>query len=281
MMVPESSVPVVAPNLGSALESFSLAQTLAITCALQRRKDAHKGIHEFRKAIRRLRSVLLLGGSLFGELGMTIDAFLRRLCRSLSALRDAHVAIEQTRLHSGNASDVELKALWKRISKMLVDAQARLLRHTWLKDPRFGRRQLRVEKMHAAILKLPWATLEATTVCAEVNKTRKRVDRAARRAEEKPTLLHRHRWRRRLRRHRMQIMALATMLDDGSLPATVDGIDRIAHVIAHHVARVKHFKQRIDALGAELDLQILRTALRRLPKCRDRDLALTQLRLNS
>ncbi len=77
-----------------------------VLAALAAPCDQNEGIHAARKAIRRMRAVLALLDEDEFELERE-DRSLRRLGKSLSALRDAHVVVEAAKrlqvLHSGPA----------------------------------------------------------------------------------------------------------------------------------------------------------------------------------
>src|SRR5512144_486584 len=76
-------------TLAAAFHDYCSAQITLVSEALQRRNHVHRGVHEARKGIRRLRSVIALGSPNFGETATGIDGALRRLVRSLSRVRDA------------------------------------------------------------------------------------------------------------------------------------------------------------------------------------------------
>lgn len=81
-----------------------MGELAQIEAALSRSRSRHRGVHEARKAIRRLRALLGLGDDIFGAAGEAIDEQLSRVGKSLSTLRDAQVVVDTTRRCADEAS---------------------------------------------------------------------------------------------------------------------------------------------------------------------------------
>ncbi|WP_419403855.1 CHAD domain-containing protein [Stenotrophomonas rhizophila] len=120
-----------------------LAQDGARVVAALAAPDDQNGIHAARKAIRRMRAVLALLDEDEFELERE-DRSLRRLGKSLSALRDAHVVVEAAKrlqvLHPGPA--------WAGVVGTLEQRRADILQRAAAVDPQFARR--RGPRSHAA-----------------------------------------------------------------------------------------------------------------------------------
>lgn len=262
-------------SLAAALENYCRAQITLVAEALRRRSHVYRGVHEARKGIRRLRSVISLGSPYFGDSATKIDAALRRLGRSLSQVRDAQVAIDCARRKAEDAASPEQRALWQRITTQLAAARTRMMRQARARDPTFRKRQSTIGQIGDGILRLPWANVDPAMLRARLKQSRRRAGRAADRYLDSPRLLHLHRLRRRLRRYRMQITALTTILDS---PTSMRVSRRIDAIVGKYFRAFERITHRVDQLGELLDTQLLRIAIRRLSPGADRTAALVLLR---
>ncbi|HVI56262.1 MAG TPA: CHAD domain-containing protein [Luteibacter sp.] len=98
---PPTSAPTSPKPLHQILAEEAQRECAKADRALADAANRHKGIHEARKAIRRLRSLLRLVAPVLGDTIDAIDSRLRRLARGLSALRDAHVVVNTAELAAG------------------------------------------------------------------------------------------------------------------------------------------------------------------------------------
>lgn len=225
-------------DIGAALRRLALRELTAAGNGLARTGTArHAGIHAARRALRHVRALLALGAEEFGRAGAVVDARLQRLNRSLSPLRDAHVAWATL----AQVPDVPQR---RRVSAALRARRDALARD--VSDEMLQRRRAALERTRAVLEGLDWAQLDAKTLRAGLKDARKRLAKAQRRAGERYDLARRHRWRRRLRKlhQQRQLLARAKIAVDVKAP------------------RRAHRLQRL--LGAERDLQLLRTLLQRL-----------------
>ena len=87
-------------QLGERARLLAREECRAIGRALAAKRRIHTGIHDARKAIRRLRSLLALVEARIPE-ATPIDQQLERLGDGLSHLRDAHVVVETARKVAG------------------------------------------------------------------------------------------------------------------------------------------------------------------------------------
>lgn len=262
-------------SLAAALHDYCSAQINLVSEALQRRNHVYRGVHEARKGIRRLRSVLALGSPQLGETATRIDAALRRLVRSLSRLRDAQVARDCARRRAEDAASPEQRALWQRMTIKLASARTRLMRQARARDAGFLKRQSAIDRIGRSISMLPWAEVDPATLRVQLKQSRKRAGRAADRYLYEPRVLHLHQLRRRMRRYRMQLTALRAILESG---ASTRVTRELAVTVGKYFNAFERVTRRVDQLGELLDTQLLRTAIRRLPASADRTAALVVLR---
>lgn len=228
-----------------------------IVRALADTRHRHHGIHRARKAIRTLRAQLgLLKPALDRpdrERLRRIDARLKRLCRSLSPLRDAHVAAVTASTLRGAVTPGARSAL----EAALVLRRDETLADALRQDPGFRDRRVATAAIRAEVAALPWHALGERAARRALRRSRKRVERAERKARRLPTSPMRHRWRRRLRRLRLQLEAF-----DAALPAGPDAVP--AHTPGHHA-----LKQQTDRLGHLQDVQLMCRLARRIASVRN------------
>ncbi|MBB5016376.1 CHAD domain-containing protein [Rehaibacterium terrae] len=234
------------PPLGDALCDYAQAELRrAIDCFGWRGGRVHAGVHQGRKSLRRVRAVLALGGERLGPGMPLLDRELRRICRSLSAERDAQALVETLdHLRSRTRSEA-MAAHLRRARRQAAALRAKTLRDTLAADPALGGRRARLRVLLAALPALEWRALDADAVQAGLARSRGRVGRAAARALRRGKPADWHRLRRRLRRLAQQATALRRTGHGGMIGAPPD----------RHLAA---------ALGWLQDLQLLRA------RCSDR-----------
>jgi CHAD domain-containing protein len=273
------AIPLISP--AHALWRFCQTQLVRVDAALRPNAHPHRGVHDARKGIRRLRSVIALGAPRFEDAAEKIDRALQRLGRGLSKLRDAHVAVDLARDKMREAVDATQRTLWQHIVEMLVFARTQVLHDARAADADFLRRRQRVARIAEAISALRWDELDTATLRRQLARSRKRAERAARRSDENPDLQRLHTLRKRLRRQRMQITALSTILDPSSEKTqadfTVDANAEFRSDVARHATTHAHIVQQVDTIGAVLDAGLLRLAVRRLARGEHRSAALALL----
>jgi CHAD domain-containing protein len=233
--------------LGLALASHMAAQARVAMRALNQAQDRHRAVHEARKAIRRIRSGLALAGKTVGTQLAPIDTELRRLAKGLSRLRDAHVIVAAAK-QLGQADPTEI---WAEVSLLLELRRDRLLAEALEKDGGFQKRQDRLRKVAANIADLPWHSVTKHDVRDAIDRSARRADRAKQGFESSPAPAMLHRWRRRVRRIRLQSETIKKLEAGGSL----------AHADHHKLA--KHSLGKLaDSLGHKQDLQVLSSTLK-------------------
>jgi hypothetical protein len=235
----------------------------AILRALASRHHIHVSIHGARKAIRRLRALLFLVEDRLEDVA-AVDRRLKRLGGSLSALRDAHVMVVTA---EGLAARGKAKQ-WAAAIKRLVRRRDGLIQRALARDVNFRRRRRVVERAARQLADMPWHELEATDLRQALERSCHRVAKAEARAKADPLPANLHRWRRRVRKLRMQM----------------EGLARIAPDIAKGVAKesaskaAKALHKLSDQLGAFQDKQMLRNVLRRMRSLPHRAQTARQLR---
>jgi CHAD domain-containing protein len=232
----------------------------AIGRALASKRRVHTGIHDARKAIRRLRALLALVEHRIDD-AKPIDAALERLGDGLSGLRDAHVVVETARKFGRH------RKRWRpAIAALEARRDAKLARMLAL-DPGFDRRRDLVKRLEARLQFLDWSRLRLVDLDNGLEASQLRVDTAEKHAAFDPAPEHLHRWRRRVRRLRFQLDAVGKIS-----PETMLKSSRL-----HPGRDPKALRRLGDALGERRDEQMLESALRRIRGLPNRPELLAQL----
>jgi CHAD domain-containing protein len=246
--------PQSAPSIPTALALFASRECRGIARALANTRDRHGGIHAARKGLRRLKSLLRLGESVFGHALPAIEERIGKLATGLSPLRDAHVAVNLARDMAGPRPS----AAWATAIATLEHREDGRLVEALHRDPRFLKRRHAIRELADLIERLPWRALKRGVIEAALDSQQQRVVKAEKRVGKAATPANLHRWRRRARRLRMQLQYWKRLL-------------RATHKHAHHRARhdkaaTQAMSKLSDALGAKQDLRALRAQLRALRK---------------
>ena len=224
------------------LQRLALGQIDAAQALLNLRTPAmHDAIHEARRAMRRARAILQMLRPALGEHYEPLAKPLRDAGAALSSLRDAQAVIEA------------VEQLAKRQPPLLAEnARAALM-------PRLRRRRNAACRQQSEVLDRVDALLAAARTAvaswtgdasdADILKGLRcgyaRAARALRRARRDPAM-HLHRWRQRVREHRLQLELLHPVWPE---------------VIGAQVAEARRLAR---LLGAERDLQLLLAVFTRL-----------------
>ena len=233
----------------------------AIGRALGTRRGIHEGIHDARKAIRRLRSLLALVKTRLPETEK-IDMQFERLGDGLSSLRDAHVVIETARSFRGSH-----RKRWKPAIDALSAKRDERLARLLDSDPDFLKRRALLRRLEAQLDFVDWSKLRVPDLQDAIEASQQRIHRAEQMAASDPSLENTHRWRRRVRRLRFQLEALAKLSPDS--------------VRKHSRKHPKHDPKALhklgDALGNRRDELMLEAALKRIRGLEHRPAMLSQL----
>jgi len=241
------------PVTGTFLAALARKECKAVAKALGNRKDRHRGIHEARKAIRRLRSLIALVSDAVGHETAKIDVALRNQAKRLSALRDSQVVVVMAEKLAVGDDTGE----WA-IAAQVLAVQRDLLLETELgKDPAFARRIAAIADIAIVFDKLRWKRISQKSLQQSIKKSQRRVNKSEHDAAEQRTPASLHRWRRRVRRLRLQLDA-------------VNALNRLAGVKiqageAHKNKSTKALVRLADQLGWRQDIQVLRAALKTFP----------------
>ena len=233
----------------------------AVLAALVPTADVHGSIHEARKAIRRLRALLQLVDQRL-DVGIA-DRILQRTGDSLSALRDAHATIGTAERFARRDHE-----RWQPVVVTLAQRRDALLATALVQDPGFERRRSWVRRALARIETAPWHRLKAADLRRGLERGRRRADKARKRARRDADADALHRWRRRVRKLRMQVEAVATIK-----PARVASLGG-----ERHADQARRLHALSDRLGRRQDLDVLRMLLEGMPGLDDRDALLDQVR---
>lgn len=245
-------------TLGPSLQAYADAQLLrALDCLGWQGRRVHAGVHQARKSLRRVRACLALAGFERKGAGKALDQRIARICRSLSALRDAHARIETLdRLIAGH-DDEDTRLILQRARRLLLASRRLVLAETLREDPALSEHRERIRHAHDELLALPWARLGDDDIDAAIARSLRRCGKAQHRALDRGDPEDWHRWRRRRRRLLQQHAALAACGHEQ--PASIERQRKLA-----------------DHLGASQDLSVLFDYFghaRRLPDI-ERDLVL-------
>ena len=257
-----------ATTIGDLLRTNALHEADAAARLLARRGAAlHRGVHEARRAIRRMRSTLRLGLPALGERTAAILDELKELAESLSAARDADVAVETLKLLAEDSDDASVRRLLSRAGRRFAERRARQYREMLREDPGLALRLGRLQRLRGNTALLPWAALNPHVVHAGIASSMLRARRLGDRAHDSAKGDLRHRWRRRLRRLRQQLRIVESEL--GWLLSTreswswPDPTSESPGALVLVEVKPKTIAAITDRLGFEHDLRALRGALRR------------------
>jgi CHAD domain-containing protein len=237
----------------------ALARLVTALCRLARqglaRKDRrHDGVHRVRKAIRSLRAVLALAHETLGGPAEPIDRALQQFARSLSMLRDSHVSVATAR---SLATDEEKQA-WLDVAARLDTRCEHRLAHTLARDPGFAKRRARLARISKALAALPWNKVERRSLQHALIEGELRVAKAERKAKTKMTADRLHRWRRQVRRLRMQVDIMRRI---EACPGPLRKMQE---------ERIGQLKKRTDLLGRRQDLEVLAQLLPQVSEASNR-----------
>jgi hypothetical protein len=232
--------------------------------ALADAQHRHNGIHRARKSLRSQRAILALLKPVLDETERKrlarIDAQLKRLLKRLSRLRDAHVAVLAAQAMATPAP----ASLQRKLVTALTRQRDRLTKQALQDDPAFAARRSTVKSIRTELATLPWPRLDAHAARRAAKRQQRRVERAEHLAHHAPSAEHRHGWRRRLRRLRLQLEALEQAAGAG---VAID---------LHKLPGSHALKRQTDRIGHLQDVQLLCRLARRTDAVRE-DVALRTL----
>jgi hypothetical protein len=235
--MPAVAAPTDSP--GPALCDYALAELTAAVQALAAHGGRiHAGVHLSRKAMRRTRATLRLGGDL-GPGARLIDRKLRRLNRGLSTLRDAHALVETLDRLVARQHHDDIRRCLQRARRTAAQRRASLVREPEAAQRLADTRAL-LAMLRAALMGLPWNGISAAmleeALTATTRDSADARDRACTRGRDEDW----HRWRRRMRRLSQQHRAcaaagveVATTMFDKSLTEQLGVMQDLTLLLEH------------------------------------------------
>jgi hypothetical protein len=221
--------------------------------------ELHAGVHEARKAIRRVRATLRLARRELGPGAQAASHELGTLGRSLSAIRDAGSVVETVEVLLGKAGRKADRAMLRRLCRALTARRAAALASLLGDDPALVQRRAALRRLRDDIAALPWDAVSALQVGNEIARSERRARRSARRARDSRNADRRHRWRRHLRRLRYQLRIvegeLGWLLSTRGTWSWPDPTGNATSIVVS--VKPKTLRTIADRLGYEHDLHVL------------------------
>jgi CHAD domain-containing protein len=172
--------------------------------------DVHEGIHQGRKALRRMRALLALGAPALGPGTALIDREVQRISRALSRWRDGQALVEALdRLLKREDDPQRLEAL-RHAREAALRARAELGDAAAGDGSPLPAMRARLGTLQAALPSLAWDAVTSETVDAALaasERRRKAIERVVQRGKTADW----HRLRKRVRRLVQQHAALAPL----------------------------------------------------------------------
>lgn len=266
-----------AAALAATLQAYALDQLAAMDAQLRRRgRHLHTGVHEARKAARRFRAVVALADAAVGAGADEAATAIRRVGKRLSRLRDAHVASEVATAFTAPAAGAE--AL-RRLRRRLREQRDELAEQVLKADPELRRKRRQIRKARQVLQASSWHELSTPQLLQALQHSAQRLRRAEGDAQDSRSLALRHRWRRRVRRLRMQLQILAEIAQDKAWPRAARAAARwVLNEAADTLPGAAELHALGDVLGQQQDRALLRRAVRAAFEGDERDALLQLLR---
>lgn len=181
-------------------------------CLMWQGARRHAGVHEARKAMRRIRVCLSLAFAAECGDACVLDQSIARLARGLSALRDAQARVDTVKRLLGMSDHPEQRALLRQALAVLTKQRLQAVAQNRLQavDPEQSQRELRLQVQ--ALDALPWTGADNAQVLSALKTIDRRRVKARRRALNRGGSSAWHRWRRR---ERQLVLAQKLLADCG------------------------------------------------------------------
>ncbi|HEY4294564.1 CHAD domain-containing protein [Luteibacter sp.] len=241
--------PAKAPSIAAILASSAARECRKAIRSLSDTKERHRGIHEARKAIRRLKSLLVLAQEPFAEAMPGIEATLGRLAASLSTLRDAYVALNTAHSLAGPRPSPE----WQHAIEKLAHRSEGRLATELHDDPNFLKRRRQLRELAATLEGLPWRAIRVRTINEALERSEQRVGKVHKRVNKSATPANQHDWRRKARRLRMQLELWRRVRK---------ATGKAGRHAPGYKEKTRDMSKLSDVLGTKQDLRALRVTLR-------------------
>jgi len=242
------------PSFGAALGTLAERECRKLLRALAMRKQRQEGIHEARKACRRLRSILPLLPP--EQPTDAVDHGLQELARSIAPIRDAYIAARTAKLlaktHATQITSGLVHRLEHRCDEILGQALA--------SDAHLRGRRAHAQRIVAAVHTLAWQDIRPAQARRSLKRSKQRVKKAHKKALALQAPAALHRWRRRARKLRYQLECVrkARRMADLKKART-----------QKYGAKAKQLSTLTDQLGWRQDVQIFLDAVGQLPDFAD------------
>jgi CHAD domain-containing protein len=169
----------------------------------------HKGVHQARKSIRRVRSILALVGTALGPGAEALTYLLSEINQGLSRTRDAQALVEAIDHLSAQTHEQKWLAILGRARRNAVAARHGVLREALAADPDLLQARGLLMQTKAALEGLPWEAVTRQELEAAFFLSREQTRKAAKKAGKTGDDEDWHRWRRKARRQSQQQRILA------------------------------------------------------------------------
>lgn len=239
-------MPGASSRTGKRVAALAADEIQVLAEALAAAPATAAGVHEARKSIRRLRSLLALVRPALGKSGVKpIDDVMKSLAKSLSALRDGQVVLDTAHDCARHAAGADEAASWDALTPLLALQQEHRVADALADDPGFMRRQAQAHRQAEGLRALPWHRLHADDLRHGLSRSLRRQQRTQEVALASGSLEDLHDLRRKSRRLRMQLNALKRL-----------------RISTHGVAvATGDIADLVDQLGALQDLALLQHSL--------------------
>ncbi len=197
-------------DLGAALRGIADDQlSLAADYLGRQGGHRHKGVHQARKSIRRVRSILALAGAALGPGAEALSYLLSEINQGLSRTRDAQALVEAIDHLAVQTKDEKWLKLLGRARRNAVAARRDVLQESLAADPDFLQARGLLKQLKTALDSLPWGGVMKHDVEAAFSLAREKTRKAAKKAGRTGKDEDWHRWRRKARRQSQQQRILA------------------------------------------------------------------------
>lgn len=194
---------------GDALRDYAMAELDSAIAGLGWRGGRiHAGVHQARKALRRVRATLALGGDALGPGAALVSREVRKVNRGLSTLRDAQALVETLDRLIALQLPLDILQSLRRARRVTAERRAVGARAALAEDPQLIARRDLLTALRGAMLALPWERVALPHVQTALAYSFDRIVRAQARAKDGNDDEDWHRWRRRARRLSQQHRAL-------------------------------------------------------------------------
>lgn len=197
-------------DLGAALRGIADHQlTRASQCLGWKGGHRHTGVHQARKSIRRVRSILALAGAGLGPGAEALSYLLSEINQGLSRVRDAQALVEAIDHLAAQTHDEKWLRLLARARRNAVAARRVMLQAAIAADPDLLKTRDLLVHIKAALDGLAWSGVASGEVEAAFSLGKEKTRKAAKKAHKTGEDEDWHRWRRKARRQSQQQRILA------------------------------------------------------------------------